>query len=411
MINNTILYPYIIGFLCLPFIIQKSPYFYIWIWVWLKEQYFKARRYETLLYLKQPDETIITQEDKEIIQEQTEIIEEKVQIVEKDIETTNQNSLYKNPYEDKYLTKYKNFPNEFFITESDLLWKNETYKRLKLADEQKWITRLSTIDEQRNKLYAMDRILSDPLGTLIFSYYEVDYEEDEDDATDDYMEEKLNELKTRLKIEYDEELQKLEELQNEKITRSNNELLENAQALLIEKKKGDLINSFILEYTPLGNVYMRYNTNKDSFEYFCNNSMPYRFLEPIGRKYVTTFFCKPIFVDIEEELKKAKERPEISVISNSNSTIYSQIKMMSADSKMMQQRKEKSFTLPPQIQKNIKQLHGTTTEKLVVKENANRYTWEGRLSNIALLKTVDRKLVDKNYGLTFADFKRRYAKS
>jgi hypothetical protein len=405
MFSNTIIFSYIIGFLCLPFITQKYPIFYIWCWIWLKEQYSKARQYKTLLALKQTEETIITQENTEITQEDD-------QIVEKETESTNQISVYKNPYEDKYLTKYKNFPNEFYITESDLLWKNETYKKLKLEDEQNWITHLSIIDEQRNKLYTMDRVLRDTLGTLIFAYYEVDYEEDEEDKeTDDYMEEKLNELKTRLKIEYDEELQKLEELQNKKITRSNNELLENAQELLIEKKKADLINSFILEYTPLGNVYMRYNTDKDSFEYFCNNNMPYRFLEPIGRKYVTTFFCKPLFVDIEEELKKAKERPEVSTTTNSNSTIYSQIKMMSADSKMMQQRKEKSFTLPPQIQKNIKQLHGASTEKLVVKENANRYTWEGRLSNMALLKTVDRKLVDKNYGLTFADFKRIHAKS
>ena len=81
--------------------------------------------------------------------------------------------------------------------------------------------------------------------------------------------------------------------------------------------------------------------------------------------------------------------------------------MMNNDSKMMKQRKDKNFVLPPQIQKNIKQLHGTQSDKLLLKEKANRYTWEGRLVNMPLLKSIDRRLVDKNYSLTFADFKRK----
>jgi hypothetical protein len=49
---------------------------------------------------------------------------------------------------------------------------------------------------------------------------------------------------------------------------------------------------------------MRYNNEKKSIEYFSNNSIPYRYLEPVGRKYIMTYWCKPIFFDIEEELKK-----------------------------------------------------------------------------------------------------------
>jgi hypothetical protein len=46
-----------------------------------------------------------------------------------------------------------------------------------------------------------------------------------------------------------------------------------------------------------------------------------------------------------------------------------------------------------------------TGEKQLLKENANRYTWEGRLANFSVLKKVDRKTVDKSYTLSFADFK------
>jgi hypothetical protein len=49
---------------------------------------------------------------------------------------------------------------------------------------------------------------------------------------------------------------------------------------------------------------------------------------------------------------------------------------------------------------------GNNNEKVLLKENANRYSYEGKLSNFNFLKKVDRKVVDKKYGMTFADFKR-----
>jgi hypothetical protein len=42
----------------------------------------------------------------------------------------------------------------------------------------------------------------------------------------------------------------------------------------------------------------------------------------------------------------------------------------------------------------------------LLKENANRYSYEGKLSNFNFLKKVDRKVVDKKYGMNFAYFKR-----
>jgi len=45
-------------------------------------------------------------------------------------------------------------------------------------------------------------------------------------------------------------------------------------------------------------------------------------------------------------------------------------------------------------------------EKILLKEKANRYTYEGKLVNFSFLKKVDRKVVDKKYNLSFADFKK-----
>ena len=60
--------------------------------------------------------------------------------------------------------------------------------------------------------------------------------------------------------------------------------------------------------------------------------------------------------------------------------------------------------LPPQIRANLPNVN-TTSEKQLLKENSNRYTWEGRLSSMQLLKKVDRKMIDKKYAMSFSDFK------
>ena len=62
-------------------------------------------------------------------------------------------------------------------------------------------------------------------------------------------------------------------------------------------------------------------------------------------------------------------------------------------------------TLPPQIKANLPNVN-TSAEEMLLKENANRYTWEGRLANMSILKKVDRNVIDKNYSLSFADFKK-----
>ena len=45
-------------------------------------------------------------------------------------------------------------------------------------------------------------------------------------------------------------------------------------------------------------------------------------------------------------------------------------------------------------------------EKVLLKERANRYSHEGRFSNFNILKKTSRKVVDKKYAMSFADFKK-----
>jgi hypothetical protein len=150
---------------------------------------------------------------------------------------------------------------------------------------------------------------------------------------------------------------------------------------------------------------MRYNNFKKSFEYFSNNTIPYRYLEAIGRKYVMTFRCKALFVDLEEEMQKAAEREEKEEKDPKP--------LKNPTTKFKSYNRDIKMSGRPGSNNNNREILGNATlvsvntsgEKQLLKENANRYTWEGRLANFSVLKKVDRKTVDKNYALSFADFK------
>ena len=204
---------------------------------------------------------------------------------------------------------------------------------------------------------------------------------------------------------------------------TDEEMRKKARDIIINKKLDKFVDNYILEYTPLGNIYMRYNNYKKSFEYFSNNSIPYRYLEPVGRRYVMTYWCKPIFVDLEEELKRAevryeedkkkKEENEKKIEEerkNNPRKILAQLKKYNNESKditmrPMKNRTNKNTIFPPQIKANLPDIN-KPTEKQLLKENANRYTWEGRLTNFCPLKKIDRKLLDKKLLITYADFKK-----
>jgi len=71
----------------------------------------------------------------------------------------------------------------------------------------------------------------------------------------------------------------------------------------------------------------------------------------------------------------------------------------------MKNRSNKNTVLPPQIKANLPDVN-KQVEKQLLKENANRYTWEGRLTNFCPLKKIDRKVLDKKLSMTYADFKK-----
>ena len=324
-------------------------------------------------------------------------------------------------YEDKYTKKFLTFPNEYHFTENELEQEKTNYAKIKSTYE----TNMKTDTENiRQKIDILERIITnfdeadgskkDKAIKQMIQYFGIKQEYNDD--PDDYD---IDELFNDVKNDCNQFQSELTELTNAVTP----DFVSQAKEAIINSKLDGYINNYILETTPIGNVYMRYNNNKKSFEYFSNSTIPYRYLETISRKYVMTYWCKPLFIDLAEELKKAKEKHEEEnknkkdkdTNTDNNSKKDKSLNMgpnkFKKYTKDVQQnrpsknRVQSDFVLPPQIKANLPNISATSGDEHLLKACSNRYTWEGRIANLSLLKKVDKKLVDKKMAMSFADFK------
>ena len=303
-------------------------------------------------------------------------------------------------FEDKYLVAFKSFSNDYYFFEEEMQERLDKLEQLKCDYKTSRETSLCDLHfllSQTEKVISLDMVKSDKFDEELIKYFDL-----EEDFKDDPSNFDLDELLNDLKNDHTRFTSELKDLNENTITETD--FSDMALKHILDKKLNGFINNYILDCTPLGNVYMRYNNFKKSFEYFSNNTIPYRYLEAIGRKYVMTFRCKPLFVDLEDEMKKAAEKDKYALEKDPKTIVVSKFKSYNKDLKMPGR---------PGSNSNNRELLGNATlvsvnvtgEKQLLKENANRYTWEGRLANFSVLKKVDRKTVDKSYTLSFADFK------
>jgi hypothetical protein len=196
---------------------------------------------------------------------------------------------------------------------------------------------------------------------------------------------------------------------------------EESNQFVIEERLKKLKNCFVMEYTPLGNVLMIYDSLRNTFKYYSDNTIPYRYLETVARKYVKVFNCRPIFVDMEEELKlwedklnkeKEKKERETNLHKNQKQIPIEDKKQLFA--KFKTYNKEgltgKVNIAPPPKNSIPNQKIEESQKDVLLKEKANMYTYDGKISNYSFLKKIDRKIVDKKYTMSFTEFKKLHNK-
>lgn len=317
-------------------------------------------------------------------------------------------------YEDKYLEDIKKLDKDWEFTE------DENNELIKLIDEfcNDYIkTKENRIKEITAEIINLENEIDDDSGS--FTYIE----DCNDDSHKDTIEDRNKRKRTDIE-ELQEEVTKIKfEIESEEgLSQINKNSVEQARQYIINKRLDKLKNCYIIEKTPNGNVIMIYDKERETFKYYSDINIPYKYLEVVGRKYVKSFDCRPIFVDMEEELQLFEEKWDKEELRKEEDKIKadeiaknkqpnSEVKKKNVFAQFKSYNKDAggkiSMAPPPKNSiPNSSVTQNKETGKIILKERANRYTCEGKFTNFNFLQKVDRKIFNKKLGLSFSDFKK-----
>ena len=351
--------------------------------------------------------------------------------LEKDIKSVEEPIIQKKKeikYEDKYLEEIRKMSKEYQFTEEENLLKQKKFDEVFNSLLKKYQEKLAEcIAKIKNLFLKIEEYRNtDDVFCLI---NESDEEDDMDLSLCVTKEDIITKLEKELELVGDEEVEyrMLLETDNEysEIKKEANEIV---YEFMVQERLNKLNGCYIMEHTPQGNVIMTYDLSRNSFKYYSDSSIPYRYLETVARKYIKQFNCRPIFVDMEEELKlteekwtlerekeekeKAeKERLKQELEKNKNIKPVEEKKNVFAKFKSYNKEagtgKINAGAAPPKNSIPNQTLNEKqANEKILLKEKANRYTYEGKMVNFSFLKKVNKKAVNKKYAMSFADFKK-----
>jgi hypothetical protein len=175
-----------------------------------------------------------------------------------------------------------------------------------------------------------------------------------------------------------------------------------------------LKNNILLENTPLGNVILYYEPNKDSFCYYCDRIIPYKYIDTVCRKYVIRFNCVQLYFDINNNvstiLNSENENEKDMTINNDKSVdVPNQLTTVPpTTTPPLTQNKNLFVKLKSYNKSNKPDGTTSTTTTTNIKDNMpetiryiNRYTYEGKLMNFNMLQKPQKKK------FSYSDFKNK----
>ena len=310
-------------------------------------------------------------------------------------------------YEDKYLAEIRKLEKEFKFDENDEIIVKKTSECLKVITD--------SFADRRKQIGVRLR----NIATELRKYYDNAINLEQIDKQSMQL---LTEERDGL-LEEDETLKNSMETDEGK-QQNNKQAAEDALQFMIDGKLDKLKNCHVMEHTPVGNVLMIYDKERETFKYYSDNTIPYRYLDVVARKYVKFFNCRPIFVNTEEEIQLAEKKNEQAKKEKEEKEALDKKRKeeAAANNKPVEEKKRvfakfKSYNkdagtghvsmgAPPKNSGPSRQPAEKSENEAVLKERANRYTYEGKMANFSFIKKIDRKVVDKKLAMTFADFKK-----
>ena len=350
----------------------------------------------------------------------------------KDTPEDNNSNKLEPRYEDKYLLEIRKMNKEFDFDEEEQGLRNKKYNSFVFQILSTYEDKIRVSESEMNdieKKYTRYNV-SDEEFTQIIEEENENEDEEWNDTYNKYTNcsDRKNDIPSTLTLQksnLSKEVEKINKIIETEEGKKNilKEAEEQSLNFIINNRLDKLNSCYVMETTPQGNVLMIYDNKRNTFKYYSDNSIPYRYLEPVARKYVKLFNCRPIFVDMEEELRLAEEKWEKERKEKEEKEEEEERKKKEHENNPHIKKEEKknvfakfksynkdgasgkvNMVAPPK--NSIPMTKEQENEKILLKEKANRYTYEGKMANFSFLKKVERKVVDKKYGLTFADFKR-----
>ena len=168
---------------------------------------------------------------------------------------------------------------------------------------------------------------------------------------------------------------------------------------LSEEYIKSLQNCVLYETTSKGNIIMYYDHSNESFNYYCDTKdVSYLYLETVARKYVITYKCKKILVDIKKELQLAKNKKVNFEGDESNekkktNNIFASFKTYNKKGVSSSSSSEKGD-------------NNKMNKKSIICANANRYSYKGKVNDFDFIKTNEYKVQKYSDSMDYQTFKK-----
>jgi hypothetical protein len=310
-------------------------------------------------------------------------------------------------YEDKYLDEIKNMPNIFVLTPQQ-----EQIKYDKMIDfynqlKNQYDLHIDTISDALSKnellLTQYESLLikyKDPL-IVKSSEWDSDYDDELDYEYDkDELEDMIESILSDNQKMYKEKISLENTIDNATLMIKAAEM---ALQFVHDEHFNKLSNNFVIEKTPVGNVLMFYNNNKKAFEYYSDNTTPYKYLEVVARKYVKMFQCRSLYINMEDEIKLTTTENN-NAIDNKNDVKNK--KNTFAKFKKYNKLSYNKSVMVDSPSNNISRNIIDKKDKVWLKDNSNHFIYLGKFINFKFLRPIKRELVDKKRVITFNDYKK-----
>lgn len=189
--------------------------------------------------------------------------------------------------------------------------------------------------------------------------------------------------------------------------------IDRAKEQYYRNKYQRLMHCILIEYTPLGNVYMYYNADSASFEYHSDKTVPFAILETVARKYVITYRCKELYVDIAAETIEMCDKDTIAYRKTHAFSGPKPLNEMAARAvvserqNMMTAKTQKLMSkVPIRSWGESSSLRPDEPVLNKYKRRVNNFIKKGNCIQCKPIQSVDRKLTNRRLKMTFADWAR-----